>query len=84
MRKPSAWIPIAMSAAAIGVIVLRIAIVGTAPDQDEGTAAHTWQLLMVAQLPIIAWNVLKWVPRVFLWQVAAFAAAAAPVFLLRW
>ena len=73
-----------MSAAAIAVIVARLIVVGTAPEQDEGTAAHIWQLLMVAQMPIIAWNVLKWLPRVFLWQMAAFMAAVAPVFLLGW
>jgi hypothetical protein len=82
--KPSAWIPIAMSLAAIAVIVARIVIVGTEPEPDEGAAAHTWQLLMAGQMPLIAYNVLKWLPRVFLWQLAAAVAAAAPVFLLGW
>jgi hypothetical protein len=83
-RKPSAWVPFAISLAAIAVIGLRIAIVGTAPEPDEGAAAHTWQLLMAAQLPMIGWNVVKWVPRVFVWQMLAFLAAAAPVYLLGW
>jgi hypothetical protein len=26
---------------------------GTAPQPDEGTAAHIWQILMVAQIPLV-------------------------------
>jgi hypothetical protein len=73
-----------MSALALSVVLVRITIVGTAREPDEGTAAHVWQLLMAAQLPIIAWNVLKWLPRVFVWQMVAVAAAAFPVWWFGW
>jgi enoyl-CoA hydratase/carnithine racemase len=42
------------------------------------------QKLQSVPQPVIAYNVLKWLPRVFLCQLAAAAAAAAPVFLLGW
>ena len=52
--RPSALIPLAMSLAALAVVLIRIALVGTARHADEGTAAHLFQLLIVCQLPIVA------------------------------
>jgi len=43
-----------MSLAAISLILGHIAIFGVSRQPDEGTAAHLWQLLMVGQLPIVA------------------------------
>jgi hypothetical protein len=34
-----------------------------AQEVDEGTAAHIFQLLMVAQLPIIVFFAVKWLPQ---------------------
>jgi len=53
-NRPSALIPVAMSLAALVVVLGRIALVGTARHIDEGTAAHLFQLLIVCQLPIVA------------------------------
>ena len=50
VKKPSALIPMAMSLAALGVVLVHIAIAGIAPQGDEGAAAHMWQLLMAAQI----------------------------------
>ena len=56
---------------------------------DEGAAAHIWQLLMAGQLPVIAFYVVKWVPkdridalRVLALQAGAALAALAPVYWL--
>ena len=91
IRRPSAFAPVAMSLAALLVVVARIAIVGSAPEPDEGTAAHLWQLLMGLQAPIIILFALKWVPQtprkalpILGLQAAAALAAMAPVFLLHW
>ncbi len=54
LKHPSAFLPIAMSLLAVAVILTHIARFGTAPQADEGTAAHLWQLLMAGQLPIVA------------------------------
>lgn len=90
LRRPSALIPPAMSAAALGVVAGHVALFGTARQADEGAAAHLWQLLLAGQLPVIAFFVLRWLPRtpgpallVLALQLSAGMAAAAPVFLLR-
>jgi hypothetical protein len=90
-RQPTAVIPIAMSFAALAVVVGHIAVSGVARQVDEGTAAHLWQLLMAGQIPVIALFAVMWLPRtprqalfVLAAQLAAGIAAAAPVFLLSW
>src|SRR3954466_5423489 len=60
--RPSAFLPLAMSLAALVTIGVHIAIAGTAPQADEGTAAHLWQLLMAGQIPIVMFNAIKWLP----------------------
>jgi len=90
LKRPSALIPLAMSFAALSVVLGHIAIFGAAHEADEGTAAHLWQLLMAGQIPIIAFFAIKWLPRsprqalpVLVLQAVAGLAAAAPVFLLK-
>ena len=91
IRQPSAFVPVAMSLTALAIILLHLARFGPAPQADEGTSAHIWQLLMVAQIPIIAFFAIKWLPRapreavpVIALQLAAVILAVAPVFLLNW
>jgi hypothetical membrane protein len=89
-KQPSAYLPVAMSLAALGTVLLHLARFGVTHDPDEGAAAHIWQLLMAGQLPVIAFFVIKWLPQapkealaILALQVAAILAAAAPVFLLK-
>jgi len=89
MKHPSAFVPIAMSVAALGVVLGHIAIFGAVREADEGTAAHLWQLLMAGQMPVAAYFALKWLPRgpapalrVLALQAVAILAACAPVYLL--
>ena len=91
LKHPSAFLPVAMSAAALATILLFLGSHGAAPQADEGAAAHIWQLLMAGQAPIILFFAFRWVPRsprnagpILALQVGAALAAAAPVFLLRW
>ena len=91
LKQPTAFIPLAMSLAALAVVVGHIAVSGIAREVDEGTAAHLWQLLMAGQIPVIALFAVMWLPRaprqallVLVVQAAAGIAAAAPVFLLNW
>lgn len=90
LKRPSALIPLAMSVAALGVVLGHIAIFGVTHETDEGTAAHIWQLLMAGQIPVIAFFALRWLPRspreallVLLLQAVAGLAAATPVFVLK-
>jgi cytochrome bd-type quinol oxidase subunit 2 len=89
VKDPSAFVPVLMSLTALAVLGVHVAVFGTAREADEGTAAHLWQLLMAAQLPIVAWFGVKWLPRaprqaifVLVAQGAAILAALAPVFIL--
>ena len=91
LRQPSAFVPLAMSLAALALVIGHIATAGVVRQADEGTAAHLWQLLMAGQIPVIAFFAIKWLPRrprqailVLALQAAAVVAAAAPVFLLGW
>ena len=90
MKRPSAWIPVAMSLIALAIVLIHIARFGTAREADEGTAAHLWQILMAGQLPIVAFFAIKWLPRtpqpalvVLALQGNAGLAAMAPVFYFR-
>lgn len=90
LKKPSAFLPVSMSLGALVTVLGSIALFGIVSQPDEGAAAHIWQLLMGAQLPIMAYFAIKWLPRVpkqalaiLALQVAAVLAALAPVYLLQ-
>jgi DNA-binding CsgD family transcriptional regulator len=90
LKKPSAFLPLGMSFVALATVLIYVAIFGPAPQADEGTAAHIWQILMAGQFPIIMFFALKWLPRtpkeallVLVLQGSAALMALVPVFLLR-
>ncbi len=89
LKRPSAFLPVAMSLAALATLLVALTAGGVARETDEGTAAHIWQLLMGGQIPIVAYFAIKWVPQaprqalyVLALQVALVLAAMAPVYLL--
>ena len=91
VRKPGAWIPIAMSLLALALVLGHLAVYGKDPQPDEGTAAHLFHVLMVGQLPVIVFFALRWWPRrrketigVLALQLAAGIAAFVPVAVLGW
>jgi hypothetical protein len=91
LKQPGAVIPLLMSMIALTLVLVHIARFGTAPQADEGTSAHLWQLLMAGQIPIVAYFAITSLPRrpaqtllVLGLQAAAVLGAAAPVFILRW
>lgn len=89
--KPSGLAPVLMSLGALTAIGVHILKSGIAPQADEGTAAHLWQLFMAGQLPFVGWFMVRWVPEggrralaVSVIHVAAFGAAVLPVWWLHW
>ena len=89
LKRPSAVLPLAMSACALAVVVAHLVFVGTAREADEGAAAHLFQLLMAAQVPIVAYFGLRWLPtepretlQILALQASAALAALAPVYIL--
>lgn len=90
LKNPCAFIPLAMSLVAIAMVAVRVTVGGSARAPDEGAAAHVWQLLLVAQIPFMAFFAIKWIRRepgpallVLLLQCALLLAAIAPVFYLK-
>jgi len=89
MKRPSAFVPVVMSLAALSLVIGFLAIFGVVHQEDEGTAAHLFQLLLAAQVPVVAFFAVTWLPRapreallVLLLQAGAALAALLPVFLL--
>ena len=89
MKHPTAFLPVAMSFAALATVLVHVAMFGAVREADEGTAAHIFQLLMVAEAPIVAFFAIRWLPRaprqallVLGLQAGAALAALAPVFFL--
>jgi hypothetical protein len=92
LRKPSAFLPLAMSVVALAIVLVAIVIglIQHSPrDTDEGAVAHLWQLLMTVQMPIVLYFAIKWLRRapgqtlrVLAMQAGAWLASCAPVYFL--
>lgn len=79
-----------MSLAAVGTLLVHVALFCCAREADEGAAAHIWQLLMAGQVPIVAYFGITWLPRaprqalaILALQVLAALAALGPVYYLK-
>lgn len=89
MKQPSAIVPVAMSLVALAMVLGHVAVFGIVHEEDEGTPAHIFQLLMVFQVPIVALFAIKWLPQaprqalgILALQVSAALAAITAVFFL--
>lgn len=89
LKRPSAFLPLAMSVAALVLVLGHVAVVGVAAARqpDEGAIAHIFQFLIVAQIPLVAFFAIRWLPRaprislpVLVLQAVAVVAALAPVY----
>jgi hypothetical protein len=65
VRRPSAYLPLVLSAVALALIAGYVALFGVVgrADGDEGAAARIFQLLMAAELAIILVFSATWIPR---------------------
>ena len=86
-RIPSAVIPLVMSAVALATVMVHL-LATPAPADDEGAAAHVFQLMLAGQAPFVAFFATKWLPRepsqallVMALQAAAALIALTPVIL---
>ena len=90
LKQPSAFLPVAMSVAALARVLGSVVTFGVVHEADEGTAAHLFQLLTGLQIPIAAYFAITWLPRgpgpalrVLALQAVAELAALAPVYCLQ-
>lgn len=89
IRKPAALIPLTMAVVALSMPFIYVAMHGLVYQEDEGAAAHLWQLLIVAQVPFVAFFAVKWLPRapkqalmILALQAGIVFAAFAAVFIM--
>lgn len=77
-------LPLVLSVAAFALVIANI-LAGVQPQADEGASAHAWQLLMVAQIPIMLVFIAtvdsrsRSTPWFLALQLMAFALACVPV-----
>ena len=91
LRRPSAFVPLVMSAAALALVIGHVALYGVQRQADEGAAAHVFQLLVVFQLPVMVAFAFGWLQRsprqallvLALQAGAVFAAVALVIWLER-
>jgi len=91
LRRPIAFTPVLSAVFLLALIGLRIARYGPAPQADEGTEAHLFQLLMPLNAVLIVWFAATWLPRapksalgVLAVQSGTTLAVLSTVLLLRW
>jgi hypothetical protein len=79
LKRPSAFVPLAMSCAALITVLLHLQLSGVAREPDEGAAAHIFQMLIVAQIPFaafFAWQFLPMAPKRAMTVISLQACAA--------
>lgn len=89
LKEPSAYLSLAMALACLALVVGHFAVYGNLHEVDEGAAAHIFQILMVAQVPVVGYFAIKWLPQnptqalqvVALWAAVVIAAFAGVYFL---
>ena len=88
-RQASAWLPLAMSLAALTLVIAHAIVFGIIHEGDEGAAAHVFQILMAGQLPVVAYFAITRLPgqpgqalMVLAMQAGTWLAAWASVFFL--
>lgn len=88
-KRPSAFVPISMSLVALVMVMTTLSVTGVVHEPDEGAVAHLWQILMAGQFPVVAFFLIKWLPRapkaalsLLALQTLAALGAMAPVYIL--
>jgi hypothetical protein len=82
MRQPTAWLPVALSLGALAMIAWYVAVHGVVHQPDEGAQAHLWQLLVLGQIPLIAYFAARWLPSARRPALAILGLQAAALVLL--
>ncbi len=87
LKRPSAWLPIALSLIALALMLFTIVFSGPPVRQpDEGTAAHLFQIWLVLEVCMILFFGFTWLPKkpkeavvILAIQIVLVLAGCAPV-----
>jgi hypothetical protein len=82
LRQPTGYLPLAMSVGALAMILWFVAVHGVVRQPDEGAQAHLWQLLVVGQVPLMAYFAFRWLPAAGRAGLVVLALQLAAVMLL--
>lgn len=69
----------ALSLAGLALVLGHVAVSGAGREADEGTAARVWWLLMAAQIPLVGFFAITWLPRAPRMALLVLALQAAAV-----
>jgi len=91
LKKPGAWIPIAVSLVVLATMLIFIAMFGSPVRQpDEGAGAHLFQIWLVLEVFMVSFFAVKWLPQqpkpallILVIQIMAVLATCAPVFYFK-
>ncbi len=91
IKKPSAWISIAIPLAFFAILLYRFMMFGPpVREADEGTLAHLFQIWLVLEVFMVSYFAIKWVPQVpkqalmiLAIQIVTALMAIAPVFYFK-
>jgi len=91
LKKPSAWIPIALSLAVLATMLISFMTMGAPTHQpDEGTGAHLFQIWLVLEFFMIGFFAMKWLAQkpkqallILMIQIIFVLAGCAPIFLIK-
>ena len=92
LKRPSTWIPIALSAAILVILCMYLAhIIPPDPMGDEGMGAHLFQIWAALEFFSILFFTFKWLPRmpregvkILILQIALAVIPFGIVFSQRW
>jgi hypothetical protein len=79
LKQWSALLPLALSLAGLALVLGHVAVSGAGREADEGTAARVWWLLMAAQIPLVGFFAMTWLPRAQRMALLVLALQAAAV-----
>jgi len=85
LRRPTGFVPLLLSASAMGLVIGYVLLFGTEPNPtgDEGLAARIFQLILATQLVVMIVFAVGWLPRAFRAALVVLllqaAAAAVPI-----
>jgi hypothetical protein len=60
LRKPSAFLPLVFSLAALALVLGHAALYGVVHEADEGAAAHIWQILITLEVIFALASAFHW------------------------
>ena len=86
LKKPSAWIPIAIPLIFFAYLVIYITFFGIIREADEGTGARLFQLWLVLEPFMLGFFAFTWLPRrpiqALLILVLQILAALLPIYVV--